>query len=358
MPGPTPTPTPGPVGGPSPGPVGGPAPTPHPGQPGTGTQPGQGAGNFAVQLNVKYIRQEELKTMTFEYHSSEAEQRNYAPQGFFGLLLEDLKRKDHFIEVDLDDPFFRVFSVVATAPFDFNRIGLSSASVALDYGDSGDPEHEKHTDIVFEGEDNTGKTWEVFMSDLETSYKQAVEYTFDPDSDWKGESFQYELPPEETEDRTLVLNPHKHLGFLDVTVQPNRMDPRGDRLDRRPLQLREPDRLEARAGPRPTARFGPPAGQAEGQRPDRTRLHLPARPPPQGRHHQGDRAAKPGGDLDPRRRSLRGCDRPRADPATDRARSAPSTSISSTTIPTTSTPGASGSSSTGTRSSRSTSTSP
>jgi len=140
------------------------------------------------------------------------------------LLVEDLDRKDHFLEVDLDDPFFRDFSVVTTAPFDFARIGLASASVAMDYGDTRKPETSKHTDISFEHEDATGKTWQVFMTNLETSYRNAVTYQFDPDSDWQGESFEYELPPEETEERRLVLNPYKHLGFLDITVRPNRMD--------------------------------------------------------------------------------------------------------------------------------------
>lgn len=221
-----PTPTPGPGGAPTPtSPTPTPAPAPGPGSPPVGTpSTGPQQASPAVQLNVKFIHQEELKTVTFEYHASEAEQRSYAPQGFFGLMVEDLKRKDHFIEVDLDDPFFRVFTVNATAPFDFDRIGLVSASVALDYGDRDDPAHAKHTDLVFDHEDEAGQKWEVFMSDLETSYRQAVEYAFDPDSGWEGESFQYEPPPEETEDRTLVLNPHQHLAFLDVSVYPNRMD--------------------------------------------------------------------------------------------------------------------------------------
>ena len=63
---------------------------------------GQIAGSPEIALKLKYVHQDELKTMVFEYHRSDAAQRTYAPQGFFGLMLNDLNDEEkHFVEVDL-----------------------------------------------------------------------------------------------------------------------------------------------------------------------------------------------------------------------------------------------------------------
>src|SRR5262249_2757671 len=75
------------------------------------------------------------KTITIEYNRAEAVQRTYAPQAFIGLLLDELAdKRSHLVQVDLDDAFFRVFGVTVDAPIDFEKIGLTSAQIALDYG--------------------------------------------------------------------------------------------------------------------------------------------------------------------------------------------------------------------------------
>ena len=61
-------------------------------------------------------------------------------------------------------------------------------------------------------------------ADRDTSYRYSVQFHFDPNSDWQGEKFSYELPPKTTEDRTLLLNPFEMIGFLEVRVFPNHMD--------------------------------------------------------------------------------------------------------------------------------------
>jgi hypothetical protein len=175
---------------------------------------------------LKFVRQEEQKTLTLEFHRSDAVQRTYAPQGFFGLLLNDLKDKSkHFVEVDLDDPFFRVFTVTMEAPIDFQRIGLKSAQIALDYGGPQDEVGHKHGDFVFDAQNNAAKKFEVFMNAArDTSYLSSIQYHFDPGSGWDGQRFTYEIPAKRTEDRTLLLNPFETIGFLEVRVFPSRMD--------------------------------------------------------------------------------------------------------------------------------------
>ena len=188
---------------------------------------GSGGGGFpaAVALKLKFIKQEELKKVTLQYSSSEATQRTYAPQGFFGLLVSDLDRGHHFVEVDLDDPFFRVFQVLMEAPVDFPAIGLNSAHLSIDYGDPEDPEGHKHGDFVFDKDDTAEKKFEVFMNArYDTAYNYQVQYHFDPASGWEGETYSYDLPVKTTEDRTLLVNPFENIGFLNIKVFPNQID--------------------------------------------------------------------------------------------------------------------------------------
>lgn len=178
----------------------------------------------ALAFKLRFIRQEERKTLTLEYHRQEATQRTYAPQGFIGLLVRDLENPSrHFIEVDLDDPFFRTFTVAMQAPIDFARIGLQSAHVALNYGTPHAPD-EKHGEFIFESKGHEEK-FEVSMNkDRDTTYRQSVQYHFDPGSGWEGRHYSYTLPVGTTEDRTLLLNPYEHLGFLEVSVFPHEID--------------------------------------------------------------------------------------------------------------------------------------
>ena len=179
----------------------------------------------ALSFKLKFIHQEERKTVSFEYDREEAVRRTYAPQGFFGLLARDIEDRDkHFVDVDLDDPFFRVLQVAVEAPIDFARIGLRSAQLALDYGTPADEDH-RHADFLFEPEDQADKRFETFLNDRrDTTYRYAVQYHFDPGSGWDGRRFSYELPPRQTEDRTLLLNPFENLGFLEVGVFPRQID--------------------------------------------------------------------------------------------------------------------------------------
>jgi hypothetical protein len=141
------------------------------------------------------------------------------------LLTKDLDKAKHFIEVDLDDPFFRQMAVVVDAPIDFAKIGLHSAQIALDYGSPADPTNHRHKDIVFD-KDHTGEQkWEFFLNkDFETEFTSAVQYHFDPGSNWDGEKFSYQIPAEKGDDRTLYINPFEHFRFQEFVVTPRGID--------------------------------------------------------------------------------------------------------------------------------------
>lgn len=177
-----------------------------------------------VSLQLKYIHQEELKRLTLRYSRAEAVQRTYAPQGFFGLLAQDLAQSGHFFEIDLDDEFFRQFVVSIESPFDRARIGLASAHVQLDYGDPSNSATHKHRDFVIDQQSAVIEKWVVKHEPGRTFYQNQVQYHFLPDSEWRGEHYSYELPAVRSEDRTLLIHPFEHLGFLEVEISPSLID--------------------------------------------------------------------------------------------------------------------------------------
>lgn len=170
------------------------------------------------------MRQEELRTATFNYRSSQAVQRQYNPQGFFGLLVADLDRDKHFVSVGLDHPFFQRVKVEVDAPIDFAAIGLRSADVAFDYPPQR-PRSQNHYELSFASQTTEPRAYDVPMSDgLDMAARHQVQYHFDPASGWEGESFSYDLPAKVSEDRTLHLNPFEDLGFLEIPLVPDRID--------------------------------------------------------------------------------------------------------------------------------------
>jgi hypothetical protein len=196
---------------------------------GTAAAASSAASPFGVALRLKYVQQDELKTVEIEFNEMSAVQRTYSPQGYFGLLLAGIDQSKHFLKVSGNDPFFNQFSVTINPPRDFTGIGLSAAHVALDYGaGSANP---KHGEFVFDSTHQTQQIWDVFQGLISsTSYTYTSDYAFDPESGWAGEQLEYTLPPVTTENRLLTLDPYDFLGFLALEITPGRIDP--DVVDR------------------------------------------------------------------------------------------------------------------------------
>ncbi|MGV9868065.1 hypothetical protein [Rhodococcus koreensis] len=192
---------------------------------GISSPPAGGGAPALVSFKLRVVHQEERKQIKVVYDRSEATQRTYAPQGFFGLMVADLDRSKHFVDVDLDDPFFRVFSVSVEPPLDSASIGLRSTHVTLDYGNPSEPATLKHKDFVLDKDNTEPEKFEVFLnSALDLSYRTSVQYHFDPGSGWDGPTFEVPMPEKVTEDRTLLLNPHEIIGFLEVEVTASKVD--------------------------------------------------------------------------------------------------------------------------------------
>jgi hypothetical protein len=191
---------------------------------GTAAAASSAASPFGVSLRLKYVSQDELKTVEIEFNEMSAVQRTYAPQGYFGLLLAGIDQSKHFLKVDGTDPFFNQFAVTINPPRDFTGIGLSSAHVALDYGAA--TANPKHGEYVFDAMHQTQQTWAVFQGLIQqTSFTYTADYSFDPESGWQGEQLEYTLPAVTTENRLLTLDPYDFLGFLALSISPGRIDP-------------------------------------------------------------------------------------------------------------------------------------
>lgn len=192
---------------------------------GAATAASSAASPFGVALRLKYVQQDELKTLTVEYNRMDAVQRTYAPQGYFGLMLSQIDKSKHFLKVDGTDPFFRKFAVTINPPPDFAGIGLLTAHVAIDYGDPDGPTDVKHGEFMFDAANATRQVWQVFEGLIpDTSYRYTVDYRFNPESGWQGEQGYYLLPTMTTENREITLDPHDLLGFLQIAVSPGEID--------------------------------------------------------------------------------------------------------------------------------------
>ena len=131
-------------------------------QPGGGNQPGTTTPNALVSFKLKFVHQDERKSIRLIYDRKQAVRRSYAPQGFIGLLLDQLPDKSkHFTLVDLRDLFFEKLHVDVNTPADFARIGLFSTDVAIDYGDPADAQNHHHDEFRLTATDRGPKSFDI-----------------------------------------------------------------------------------------------------------------------------------------------------------------------------------------------------
>lgn len=200
--------------------------------PGTAAAASSAASPFGLSLRMKYVSQDELKTVEYEFNQVSAVQRTYAPQGYIGLMLQGIDQSKHFLKVDGTDPFFNKFTVQINPPKRFSDIGLLVAHVAMDYGDASSPAGVKHGEYSFDAISQTPQAWDVFAGLIQkTTFTYTADYKFDPESGWVGEQTAYTLPEVTTENRVLNLDPYDFLGFLQVSLTPGRIDASVDRIE-------------------------------------------------------------------------------------------------------------------------------
>jgi hypothetical protein len=178
-----------------------------------------------LAFRLQKIEQQEDKSITLHYNRQSAVKRSYAPQGLIGLLADDLDGPPHFIEVDLDSPFFRVLDITVGAPQAFDPIGLLQTSVSIEYGRASDPAGIKFKDITFRPGGSAEEKVSFFLNPKrDLGYALTQKYNFDALSGWDGEKLQYDLPKATSLDRTLLVNPFRDFGFLEIRVVAGDLD--------------------------------------------------------------------------------------------------------------------------------------
>jgi hypothetical protein len=118
------------------------------------------------------------------------------------------------------DAFFRTLEVtVSSAGVDWARLGMTSATVSLTYGD------QRH-DLVFTPASHGDQSWKV-LRDAERGdrYSYRVAYHFDPGSRWHAPSWDHALPERHASVPRLVIDPATDFTFVEVEVVPDRLDP-------------------------------------------------------------------------------------------------------------------------------------
>jgi hypothetical protein len=184
------------------------------------------AGDAAsVAFELKFLHQSERKEATFDFRRSDAVRRSHRPQGFFGLLLEDLERDGHFLSVKTDDPFFRELSLVVQPPNQFEEIELVAAKVDLEYGDPRDPFNHSVADHVFDA--TRRDEWAVAFNpneDADLHYDSVVEYRFEGAGRWDGQSTSYRFETIGATDRRPTISPFDHLDFHTIEFRAELVD--------------------------------------------------------------------------------------------------------------------------------------
>ena len=119
-----------------------------------------------------------------------------------------------------DDAFFRTLEVtVSAAGVDWARLGLTSATVSLAYGD-------RRHDLHFTPASHGDQSWRVFRDAGQgDSYSYRVTYHFDPGSPWHAPRSDHTLPERGSSARHLVIDPAADFTFVEVEVVPGRLDP-------------------------------------------------------------------------------------------------------------------------------------
>jgi hypothetical protein len=130
---------------------------------------------------------------------------------------------------------------------DFATLGLVSINVALSYGRDDDPTGPKTTDLIFDREHAGTQTFSAFMNaHLDLGYRYRIEYNFAAGGAWHAKDISYSFSGE-TDDRTLELDPSRHLGFLEVTVEPTDLDPEALSFTEVQLEYRDAESWEQRS---------------------------------------------------------------------------------------------------------------
>ena len=181
---------------------------------------------FQVAFSLKFYRQEELQTRTFEYTMSAAVSQEMAPQGLFATVVDGFDLNQFIKEVNLDDEFFKRLIVDVSMGASLLETDISSVAVNMEYPGVREPGvNPIHTDgfkFDAEGHEHTFTTWLNDQFDRQYRYKMDVH--FKPTSEWIGRDPHMVTDWIVATEDVLTLSPLDLFETMDVAVQLGDMD--------------------------------------------------------------------------------------------------------------------------------------
>ncbi|MEE8585453.1 MAG: hypothetical protein V3T83_11430 [Acidobacteriota bacterium] len=170
---------------------------------------------FQVAFSLRFYRQEELKTRSFEYSAQAAVAREAAPQGLFSTIVEGLDLDRSIVEVSLDEEFFNRVVADVSMGGDLQAAGVSTVAVNLDYpGQRAAGAQPSHVDgFLFRPTQLETRTFNTFVNqDQDRSYRYQLDLHFRPDTEFVGKESHVVTDWEVTQDRQLTLDPLDYVG--------------------------------------------------------------------------------------------------------------------------------------------------
>lgn len=181
------------------------------------------SGAVEIGLELSYKREEELKTVTYDYDVAAPETRTHTPNGFFSALLSKTEKEKHIREIDLDDEFFKTMTVQAQVAADFTGLDLQTAVLHIHYGGSEDQPRESWT-APFTADDADPKSFQAFRDDDGFAYRYMVEYFFGGSDAVAAASNKHVTEWRESTSRVQVVHPASDVDMLSVWVEPGVVD--------------------------------------------------------------------------------------------------------------------------------------
>ena len=176
-----------------------------------------------IGFQLQYKKEEELKEADFDYSVVSPQTRTHAPNGFFSAILSKTEKAQHFREIDLDDPFFKVLEVEINTIPEFDSLDLKSAVLDLQYGGT-TAQPVTSGSVTFTPAKKDPSRFQAFVQQGDLSFRHRVTYDFGQSERVAAQTFRAQTPWRTVVSRALVINPTQDIPLLHVYIEAGEVD--------------------------------------------------------------------------------------------------------------------------------------
>ncbi len=148
--------------------------------PGGAVSASQSTFALKLQFTIRDIRQEELKTITFDWREALAERRTAAPQGLFSRIGGQI----NIVEAEDTGAFWDTLDVNVRPLGDFTALGVQRLGVQLAYPDENAPDTQKA--LTFELGQTEPQRFSAWTDGKPPRYRARMEVHYDTQGAWPG----------------------------------------------------------------------------------------------------------------------------------------------------------------------------